>query len=521
MANPEHVEMLVNSTKDQWNAWRKTDRDLQPDLSGVKFAEILLGKTDRDERLLVDLSGIDLSRAKLQDADFTAINIDDADLRFADLSDATFRLTSADRAKFNHAEMHRFKVISAGHQADESAQSSGGPAPVMTILNVSLVATELQLRGASLRDANLTGANLSGANLGAADLTGATLRVSNVQDANLSATNLIRTDLESTRIWHARLFPRVDEQTLIRLFLLSHRVINIGTMMSEVNRLIWDEQGMDVLQGRHLYFRGEKKSQYELKPSVMRNTGHTNAEDVMLTDLSLKRPEEIDERQLYFQRLVMARHFELPTRLLDVTRNPLVAMYYASEETDDENDGVVHVFLVDAQSVKPYDSDTVSLISNFVRLKGWEKSVLLSYHVLKPSPSGDAHMVEAFEGAYPAALTRLNHFVAQEKPYWEPRIDLRDLFRVFFVEPQEQFARLRSHSGAFMMSAFHPRFERFEVDRWFSGACRYQHMRLTVPHGAKRQIRDELRMSDITEERLKADLQSAAEAVERFHRSPD
>ena len=520
MANPEHVEMLVNSTKDRWNAWRKADRDVQPDLSGIKFAEKLLGKTDLDERRLVDLAGVDLSRANLQDADFTALNIDDADLRVSNLRGATFRVTSADRAKFNHAQMHRFKVVSAGESAQDNPESYG-LAPVVTILNAPVTATELQLRGASLREANFTGTDLSSADLGAADLTDAILRVSNIKDANLGATNLIRTDLESTQIWQARLFPRVDEQTLNRLFLHIDRVVNIGTMTSEVERLRWDEQGMDLLQRMHLYFRGEKESQYELKPSVMRNTGHANAEDVMLTDLSLKRPEEIDERQLYFQRLVLSRHFELPTRLLDVTRNPLVAMYYASEETDDEKDGVVHVFVVDAESVKPYDSDTVSLISNFVRLKGWEKSVLLSHHVWKPSPSGGAHMVEAFEGAYRAALTRLNHFVAQEKPYWEPRIDLRDLFRVIFVEPQEQFARLRSHSGAFMMSAFHPRFERFEVEEWFRGACRYRHMRLIVPHGAKRQIRDELRMSDITEERLKADLQSAAQAVERSHRSPD
>lgn len=518
MANAEHVKMLVNSTKDEWNAWRASDRDLQPDLSNLGIAEAILGSAQPDERDLIDLSGIDFRQSNLQGADFTKLNIDCADLRFADLTGATFRVTSADNAKFIGAVMHKAKVFSAGDSADNSGDTNG-PVPAQTIVFARPGVTELELRGASLRGANFTYANLSGADLGAADLTDAILRVSNLKDTNLSNAALIRTDLESTTIWHSKLLPLVAERSLSDLFLIDDRIEDIGTLMSTVEGLGLDRQGVDLLAGRSVYFRGEKDHRYDLAPSAMRNQGLENSEDVMLTELSIKRPEDIDGRQLYFQRLMLARHFELPTRLLDVTRNPLVALYYASENASDGADGVVHVFVVDNEAIKPFDSDTVSLISNFVRLKNWEKSILLSYNSWKPSPSGSQHMVQAFEGAYEAALTRLNHFVAQEKPYWEPRIDLRDLFRVFVVEPQQQFDRLRSHSGAFMLSAFHRRFERVEVDKWFKCSGRYEYRRLVVPHASKRRIRNHLRLSDISEERLKADLQSAAESIARSHRS--
>ena len=47
-----------------------------------------------------------------------------------------------------------------------------------------------------------------------------------------------------------------------------------------------------------------------------------------------------------------------------MTRNPLVALYFACE-AEPEDDGQLHVFVVPNDMVKPYTSDTVSVIANF------------------------------------------------------------------------------------------------------------------------------------------------------------
>ena len=60
----------------------------------------------------------------------------------------------------------------------------------------------------------------------------------------------------------------------------------------------------------------------------------------------------------------------------------------------------------------------------------------------------------------------LYQLIRQEKPYFEERIDPRDLYQVFVVEPQQSSERLRAQAGAFLVSAFHERFERDEILKW-------------------------------------------------------
>jgi uncharacterized protein YjbI with pentapeptide repeats len=85
MANHSQVELLQRSVR-KWNAWRKRDPSLQPDLS------------------LADLSGADLRKANLSRAVLRGANLSGADLSGANLSGAALGLADLSGANLSGAE---------------------------------------------------------------------------------------------------------------------------------------------------------------------------------------------------------------------------------------------------------------------------------------------------------------------------------------------------------------------------------------------------------------------------------
>lgn len=120
---------------------------------------------------------------------------------------------------------------------------------------------------------------------------------------------------------------------------------------------------------------------------------------------------------------------------------------------------------------------------------------------------------------YKHALSRLYQLVRKEKPHFEERIDSRDFYRVFVVEPQQSFERIRAQSGAFLISAFHERFERSEILSFNAGIPIYNHHTWEVPATNKDDILNELRLLNITRETLLPSLDETARAVSDFHSS--
>src|SRR5262245_20725160 len=127
MANDKHVALLKRDVA-AWNAWRRKNPNIRPDLSNADLSN-------------ADLSGADLSGANLREAILFKANLGRADPVEANLRDHA-DLSGADLASANLREAVLFKA---------------------------------NLTGADLSGADLSGADLSLAPLVEADLTGAVL----------------------------------------------------------------------------------------------------------------------------------------------------------------------------------------------------------------------------------------------------------------------------------------------------------------------------------------------------------
>lgn len=89
-------------------------------------------------------------------------------------------------------------------------------------------------------------------------------------------------------------------------------------------------------------YRGQSNSEWKIIPAVFRDLDDYLNEGLYLKEFQRQFPEECNNLTL-FDILVKAQHYGIPTRLLDLTLNPLIALYFACEKNFD-NDGSVYVF---------------------------------------------------------------------------------------------------------------------------------------------------------------------------------
>lgn len=208
----------------------------------------------------------------------------------------------------------------------------------------------------------------------------------------------------------------------------------IGTISRFLQRL----EAIETDERRILYFRGHSKESYELAPSIYRNKGLIANEARMLKELIVRCPNDFDDSSSTFQTLVKMQHYGLPTRLLDITSNPLVALYFAcTRHEGDHEDGEVIVTSFDIErEVKYYDSDTVSIISNLSR-----RPIDFEFPLVKDADGFNENK----------SIRLLLHDIRQDRPYFAPEIVPSDLGRVICVKPKLDNPRIIRQDGAFLL----------------------------------------------------------------------
>lgn len=371
---------------------------------------------------------------------------------------------------------------------------------------------EARLTGADLRDANLSGADLSGADLSFASLTGARLADANLTGAKIAYADftyatLAGTNISGTEPWTAVLYPKLPDAKPVNL---SSKKISSITNLIDICRDLKKHYGTG-LNRYEFYFRGQCKN-WELIPSVARDSDEfRNREGSMLLDLMSQRPEDFDGEVSALSQWVMAQHHELKTRLLDITRNPLVALFHACNKTKDK-DGVLHIFAVPKKLniIRTFDSDAISVVANFAKLSRFEQDMLLG-KTLAPDEMEERRRT-GYPTKYSHVMDRLYHYISQEKPYFEKRIDIRDLLRVFVVEPRQSFERVRVQSGAFLISAFNEQFESEQVKE-IKNVPVYEHYKVNVPFKNKKDILDDLKLLNVTSKVLFPSLDKTAKEI--------
>jgi uncharacterized protein YjbI with pentapeptide repeats len=263
MANREHLELLKKSI-DAWNAWRKENPELQPDLQDANLQGLNLCRANLQGSLLcranlqnanlceanlgvevtyeeehrpdyhttrsvktkrfTDLCNANLRNANLSSARLKGTRLIGADLRGANLDGAklqsyichecrthkdefwgTALSTNFSSANLSGLDLTKAILSSPEHWCSDDPLSKSN-FPNFSGANLDGANLEkVDLSKAEFSEANLSKTNFSRANLSEADLTKANLQESNLTEANLSQANLQKADMNKAKLCMANL----------------------------------------------------------------------------------------------------------------------------------------------------------------------------------------------------------------------------------------------------------------------------------------------------------------------------
>lgn len=244
--------------------------------------------------------------------------------------------------------------------------------------------------------------------------------------------------------------------------------------------LFLDSWNDDLKRFRSRYaYRGLSDTSYLLETTLMRLGGpYWDLEPHLLRNFKKYAHRSMTSGQSFWYWLSLAQHYGLPTRLLDWTYSPLIALHFATT------------------NIEKYHLDGVIWAVNYTKV-----------HNHLPS---DLKKLLDEEGANVFTVETLSAVAENLKTLDERSTDPL----LLFLEPPSLDERIINQFAFFsLMSGAKNR-----PDNWLAGHPEYAH-RLIIPAALKWEIRDKLDQSNITERVLFTGLSGLSSWLKR-HYSP-
>lgn len=286
----------------------------------------------------------------------------------------------------------------------------------------------------------------------------------------------------------------------------------LGEFVEAVTEEIFNTNG-----NNYIYYRGHSSTNYKLEPSIYRyaNDEILKTEDILYRDILSSKPHFFSDCNTTLERLVKMQHHGIPTRLLDLTENPLIALYFACIGNKELN-GEVIFFNIDEKQFKYFDSDTVSVITNLSKCSydfdisnldiGWTRRAILNNPRIESKNIVDS--IKAFNSN--KIIAELVHFIREDKPYFLDKIHPMHLMNyTLVVKPKMVIDRIINQSGAFILFGINMKKE-------VCAECKinkkeYIQKIILIPKEAKPRLLSELNMFNINKSTIFGDMDNTAE----------
>jgi hypothetical protein len=212
-------------------------------------------------------------------------------------------------------------------------------------------------------------------------------------------------------------------------------------LMKCLNNPLQEEEGMSV------FYRGVNKiypEETRYLPSLyyLGENFYKKEDDIFREVISIF-PNEMLAQKWTIEKLILMQHYRFPTRILDLSKNPLVPLFFAcfadkGSESSLKEDGVVYRFAVPTAEIKFCDSDTVAVIANICKRK-WT------------FPGEDIAHLNKKQFNKSEQIKFLIHDIREDKPFFRPIIEPDHIRSVVCLRPRMNNPRIVRQDGHFFL----------------------------------------------------------------------
>lgn len=277
-----------------------------------------------------------------------------------------------------------------------------------------------------------------------------------------------------------------------------------------IEEILIINQEIEAKKEREVFFRGHSDAiKYKLEPSLLRTIDSAKPfednEHSLFWDLLTTEPKSFTGDATCFDILTRMQHYSLPTRLLDISSNPLTALYFACSANEDQ-DGQVILFSIKKDHINYFDSDKASCLTNLAKLKKSQKIDLLKLIQECEAENPPIKILKEEHTEKYTSYSQFIHFIKQEKPYFQPKINIDDLKSVICVKGRLNQDRIIAQSGSFLIFGLNT--EPFE-----DGNEIFNIHRITIPKDIKKAILNELDLLKINNRTVYPSMENSSKYI--------
>jgi hypothetical protein len=160
-------------------------------------------------------------------------------------------------------------------------------------------------------------------------------------------------------------------------------------------------------------------------------------EDIIFKEVVSVFPDQMLAQRLTIEKLFIMQHYRYPTRIMDMSKNPLVSLFFAcfadkGREASLNEDGIVYVYAVPEEKIKFSDSDTVSILANLCKRPN-TFSIDSKYNINRDATEKERKAFNAEE-----EIQYLVYEIQEEKPHFRPLVQPSTINSVVCLRPRHE-----------------------------------------------------------------------------------